>query len=101
MTFTLGYKPEKFKLDLSPGSDFFAGLERDDDTDWPDGSEVTLEVVGGESFPADLAGPVASWEIDEVQVDEIIDLKPKKIKLWYVEGTTRLLWGIGTLVVTK
>lgn len=101
MTFKLGYKPEKFTFEVSPGSDFFGGLEREDGTDWPAGSQVELEVVGGESFDAALTGAVASWVIDETKVDEIIALKPKKIRIWYIEGETRLVWAIGSLAVSK
>lgn len=100
MTFTLGYKPEKFKVEMSANSDFTAALVRSNGTDWPAGSTLSLSFEGGQDFAAALDGTTATWLIDEADVNALIAIKPKSVKLWYVEGSTRLLWAIGSLTVT-
>lgn len=100
MTFTLGYTPEKFKLIVASGSDFFSSLRRSDDTDWPESSLVTLDFGNEMQWDATLDGPTATWDVDQAEVAAVIAAKPKKVRLWYVDGEVRLLWASGVLVAT-
>lgn len=98
MAFTLGFAPEKFDVDVSAGADFYSSLRRKDGTDWAATAQVILDFgVGINPWVATLTGPVATWDIDQAVVDAVIAAKPKKVRLWYVDGGTRLLWGSGAL----
>jgi len=101
MAFTLGSAPEKFKVVVSAGSDFFSALTRSDGQPWPDGAELIIDF--GDAAPAwhaALAGATATWAVDEADVDALIAAKPKKVRLFYVDGDTRLLWAQGALAVS-
>lgn len=100
MSFTLGYTPEKFKLALTAGSDFFSALTRSDGASWPDGTQLVLEFDTGASWPAALSGATATWDIDQDVVDAVIAARPRKVRLWYVDGETRLLWAQGAPAVS-
>lgn len=109
MTFTLGFAPENFSVLLSAGSDFVAALRRSDNTAWPAGITLTLDfgAVTNPATPdadpvpvqwaATLNGPTATWDVDETQV--ALALLATKVRLWYVEGETRLLWASGAVKV--
>lgn len=100
MTFTLGYTPEKFKVIVAAGADFYAALTRSDDTDWPASSVLTLDFGEGTLWEATLSGATAQWNVDQVDVDVLIARRPRGVKLWYVDGATRLLWAHGSLVTS-
>lgn len=100
MSFTLGFTPEKFKLVVAAGSDFYASLVRSDGNDWSDSAELILDFADGATWTADLSGATATWDVDQDDVDVVIALKPKKVRLWYVDGETRTLWAQGSLVAT-
>lgn len=99
--FSLGQTPHRMTTVLSPGADFVATLTRNDGVDWPVGTGVQL-VVEGQVAPwaAVVAGPSLTWEIDEAVVDAVIATNlAKKGKLYYINGTTRILWASGPVVV--
>lgn len=100
MTFTLGYTPEKFKLVLAAGADFFSALTRSDGQPWPVGSELILDFAGAApSWTATLSGATATWDVDQADVDALIAARPRKVRLFYVDGEARLLWAVGALDV--
>lgn len=104
MAFALGTQPEKLTIQLSPRSDFVAVIQRSDGQDWAAGTEVFLEfetTTDPISWPATISGTDASWNVDEADVDTLIATRPRKARLWYVEGEVRLLWAAGGVKVAS
>lgn len=103
MSFTLGYTPEKFKVVLTRGADFFASLRRSDGEAWPETARLVIAFPGIDiTFVATLNGPTATWNEDSLLVSDLINLKPKSVQLWYFEGEdaqTEVLWAQGAPVV--
>lgn len=100
MTFTLGYAPEKFKLTVTAGADFFQALTRSDDVPWSSTAELILDFDNAApAWHATLSGATATWDVDQTEVDALIAARPRKVRLYYVDGETRLVWGVGALDV--
>lgn len=99
MTFTLGREPEKFKLVLVDDADFITSLLRTDGDDWPVGLEATIEVLTSPptEWDGELDGEYIRWNVDVAEVQPVYDARPKKAKLWYVDGGVRILWATGTV----
>lgn len=101
MSFTLGRAPEAFKLILVSNADFISGLRRTDGQDWSDTIEVTIEIetdpitrwVGG------VSGDLIEWNVDVAEVQPVYDQRPRKAKLWYIDGEIRLVWAEGAVVL--
>lgn len=104
-TLSLGKKPLALEVNLYTEADFVDGLQRDDGTDWPAGSQLYLRIfltVGDPvKWDADLEGTVASWNIDKADVMAAIAGKPKSAQLWFIDGEADLLWGRGKVQVDK
>lgn len=99
MTFTLGRAPDKFTLDLVDDADFITALRRSDGLDWPDTLVVTIELPTAvpTEWAGELDGSRIRWNVDVTDVAPVIAERPKKVKLWYVDGAVRLLWASGTV----
>jgi len=93
---TLGAVPIPLTVHLSRGSDFSCVLHSNSG-DWPDSAEITLE-VGTETWTAELAGPDATFTVDQDDVDTAIAAGPRHVRLWYTDGELRLLWGYANAV---
>lgn len=96
MSVVLGSVPQTLKVVLVPGADFVSILRRQDGLNWPV-ADLILEFLTDPitEWTADIVGAVATWNIDQNDVDELLALKPRGVKLWYVEGDLRLLWAQG------
>jgi len=102
VTFTLGRTPDKFELVLSNDADFVSALRRPDTAGpWPLTLEATIEIATETptEWTATVDEQYLRWEVDEAEVATVIAARPKKAKLWYVDGTTRLLWATGTVKI--
>jgi hypothetical protein len=99
MSFTMGYTPQDFVVILAQGADFATVLRRTDGTPWPAGLAVSIDFSTGQSWGAQVDGELISWTIDAAQVDEVIAANPASVRLWYVDGATRLMWGAGKVSV--
>lgn len=99
MTFTMGYAPQDFLVVLAHGSDFATSLRRTDGADWPTGLAVSIDFSTGESWAAQVDGSLISWSVDAAVVDAVIAAAPDAVRLWYVDGLTRLLWARGKVSV--
>lgn len=99
MSVQLGYSPTPMSLTLSPGSDFVTTLVSQDGN-WPTTAVISIE-VGDATWTATLNLTEARFEVDQVAVDAVIAAKPTRFALWYEDGTTRLLWGTGPVVVPR
>lgn len=102
----VGQQPADLTVRLTPGADLFATLRRDDGTSWQAGDTMWLEFVYGAGVPVDrvdlvLDGTDARLEIDALVIDQLISKRPRKVKLWYENGATRLLWALGKAVTTR
>lgn len=95
MTFTLGQAPEKLTVVLVAGADFVSSLDRSDGEPWPD-VEISLD-FGTAVWPATLDGASARWNVDQADVDALLATRPRSVRLWYVDGPTRLLWAQGAI----
>lgn len=98
-TITLGSRPVAMSLLLVAGGDFVCTLTSQDG-DWPATATITLEVAGT-TWTAALAGPEATFNVDQDDVDTVIEAKPTRFKLWYTDGGTHILWGAGSVVVHR
>jgi hypothetical protein len=96
-TVALGADPIRVELHLSRGSDFTCVLHSNSG-DWPDTAAITLE-VGDATWTATAVGPDATFDIDLAAVDAIIAESPRTVRLWYEDGATRILWGLGPVSV--
>lgn len=97
MTFTLGMDPLDMTVSLNLDADFVHTLQRQDETPWPDGSELRLVLkmpatADDITWAATLAGDIAAWHVDKAEVNAAIALKPKRAELRYVEGDLDLWW---------
>lgn len=105
MAFTLGQAPDTLRVTLVGGADFVSSLRRKDGTPWPANSSLKLafspttgSVV---EWAATFANAVAIWDVDQVDVDALIALKPRVVRLWYSEGDLRLLWAQGDIDIRR
>lgn len=99
---TLGADPERMTVHLSRDSDFNAVLESysgPTPADYPVGTAVTLEVetsAGTTTWTATVAANTATFTVDEVAVNTLLDTTgPKEARLFYENGTDRRLWAFG------
>jgi len=99
MAFTLGHAPDRLNVILIAGSDFASSLKRKDGVAWPV-VEISLD-FGSTEWPATVVDDVASWDVDQDDVDLLIAARPRGVKLWYVEGERRLLWAQGDVDVRR
>lgn len=101
MTFTLGRAPEKFNVVLVDDADFITALHRVDDSPWPTTLVATIEISTDPAtmWEGTVDGAYIRWEVDAADVSTVRALRPKKAKLWYVDGGTRLLWASGTVTL--
>lgn len=84
---------------LSPGTDFVATLARSDGVAWPAGTAIQLQLDAQSPLSASITGTTVSFDVSDTLVDAAIALNPKKAKLYYINGSTKLLWAAGPVVV--
>jgi predicted ThiF/HesA family dinucleotide-utilizing enzyme len=94
---TLGSAPASMSLLLVPGADFVCTLVSQDGT-WPATAAIAIEVADA-TWEATVSGTDAVFNVDQAQVNAVIAQDPNRFKLWYTDGTTRLLWGSGLVSV--
>lgn len=98
MTVTLGSVAQGLAVNLTLHADFVCAMRRSDGQDWPE-SVVSLEfqVRDGEpvTWNATLSGDTAQWNVDQDEVDALIEMRPRAVRLWYIQGELRLLWAQG------
>jgi hypothetical protein len=84
---------------LSPGTDFVATLARSDGQSWPAGTAIQLQLDAQAPLTSTITGATVNFNIADTVVDAAIALSPKKAKLYYINGATKLLWAAGPVVV--
>lgn len=94
MSITLGTVPENLTVVLTKDADFFTTLENADGN-WPSGATIQLIFEDGTIWDSVISGENATFSIDATEVNLIIDLKPRTVKLFYKEGTTEICWALG------
>lgn len=103
MALVLGSTPEELRVTLVRGADFVSTLRRKDGSNWPAGSQVLLEFIKSTppnvEWSATISTSTVVWNVDQVEVDALIAVKARAVKLWYVEGGLRLLWAQGEIEV--
>jgi hypothetical protein len=93
----LGFKPDRLRLYLTPGSDFNAQLELRSGT-YPVGSTLSLVFGGGSTWTATRdSTTLMTFDVDKVQVDTITD--GDSVKLNYTDGTSDQTWALGTVTL--
>lgn len=99
-TFNLGNQPLPMSVTLIRGGDFVTSLVRTDGDDWPDtaGAHLDFDDDDATSWVATVAGPAISWAVDKVDVAALIERSPQNARLFYIDGDTDLVWGVGTVI---
>lgn len=96
MSVILGRPPEKLKVTVSPGSIFASSIRRADGQSWREGVQLVLD-FGTVEWTAQTSGDLALWGESAAEVDAMLATRPRGVKLWYVDGDTRVLWASGSL----
>ena len=93
----LGFKPDRLRLYLTPGSDFYAQLELRGG-EYAVGSSLSLKFDGGSTWTATrTSATVMTFDVDKAQVDTITD--GDGVRLDYTAGTTDQTWAIGAVIL--
>lgn len=93
----LGAVPENLEVVLVRNADFFTTLITEDSTPWPVGVEIKL-ILDDNTFTATIVGAEASFGIDSVQVNTLIDARTRFAKLMYIDGPAEICWAIGEVI---
>ncbi len=83
MALTLGTKPESLKVLLNPGADLMFSI-RSVNSPWAVDVQLILE-VGTHRWTATIGGDLATWVIDQAEVDNVIAEDDLTARLWYVQ----------------
>lgn len=98
---TLGFAALPLTVALAGDADFVAALVAEDG--WPAGTQIQMVFPrsGGTPlvWPAAVAGTTASWDVDQVEVAEVIHAGCRRVRVLYREGGTELLWMAGSVIV--
>lgn len=97
MAVKLGLTPEQLTVILTRDADFVAVMRRSDGTPWESGVELSLDFGTAGQWPATLTADKAEWQVDAAVVNTLLDARPRGVRLWYVNGTTKLLWASGSI----
>jgi hypothetical protein len=104
-TFELGNEPKKATLYLNAGADHTSTIQREGIEPWDPATDIYLEIEFADKSEAVatavIDGTNAIITIDQDDVDAYIARRPRKVRVWYHLGETRLLWGLGEVRVTK
>lgn len=103
MAIQLGSTPLEFVVVLPRDADFTTALVSDED--WPAGITIemaffdTLANVEDEqpaiTWTATITGPTAQWDEDLDAVQAVLDAEAAIVRVYYHDGTKKLLWGRG------
>lgn len=107
MSFTLGQGPETLRVVLVSNADFVSALKRSDATSWDLATQIALEIrtraqdgtTAYVTWTATLNGDTAQWNVDMLEVNNVIAARPSTVRLWYTLGELRLLWAQGDVEV--
>lgn len=98
-TLTLGAVPKALMVNLVTDADFVQQFTRSGDTPWPNDAELWLEFVHADrtstNWAATLSNQTAVWNVDRVEVNEVIAKRVRSVKLWYKQGDFDLVWASG------
>ena len=77
-------------VNLVEDADFVHQIRRADDSAWPAGAEVRLELLHRDGtttdWVADLVNQTAVWNVDKAQVNTAIAKRIRSTRLWYKQG---------------
>lgn len=97
----LGSEPHKLTVRLAPDSDFLTTIRSKGD-DW--GVDFSLSLVFSTRksddvvvWEAAVSGKDATFTIQESAVNDLIALRPYRVKMMAYDGSDDLLWGLGTV----
>lgn len=93
MSITLGTAPQKLNVLLTKDADFFTTL-RSSDGDWPGTARIELR-LGSIVWEAEITGTDAVISVDFVEVNKVYSSPIQQAKLFYIDGTTDICWGLG------
>ena len=93
----LGFKPDRLRLYLTPGADFYSQLELRGGT-YAVGSSLSLVFDGGSTWTATrTSSTIMTFDVDKADVDLITD--GDGVRLNFVDGTTDQTWALGTVIL--
>jgi hypothetical protein len=95
--------PAVLTINLTRDADFIRLLEAVPPGEFPAGTQVELRFydAGGtllETWGATVTTTEAMWNVDKAVVNALILDAPDKCKMFYIDGTIDLLWGLATSV---
>jgi hypothetical protein len=95
---TIGPEPGELRLRLLRGADFDATLVltdvNDTEVEFTAGDVVHL-VIEEHDYPATMAGPLATWHLDNDDVDTLLDERVAAARVELRRGTATVLWFTG------
>lgn len=100
-----GYTPLTRPLALTTGADFFLNLVLQGTAEWPEGTQLTIEVAD-QVWNATIADNVARWRIESDHCDLIPDKAPYVMKVSYPNTSQAperddLVWFYGKVKRTR
>ena len=97
MSVPLGTPPDRLTVYLSRDADFFSTLQNADE-DWPITAQIELRFPGDVVWTADIDGPNATFNVDLIDVNTVIDSKTRTARLFYIDGEDDICWASGLVV---
>jgi len=104
-TLELGPNPLPLNVKLFRNATWWSNMTNEDGN-WPTGCEIklTFKIEDGDdiTWPAEISGAEASWNVVPFDVDEVIDEEPRVATLWYVDPDgTEIPWLKGSVQVEE
>ena len=96
MSIPFGFKPTNISVFLSKDGDFFTTLQNADGN-WSGTAQIELR-FGTTVWSSVISGEDAVFDIDSVQVNEVIASKVRNARLFYIDGDTEIVWGEGPVI---
>lgn len=107
-----GFAPLKRGILLSDGADFILNLVMRDGAEWPEGTELFIELgayPSDQRWFAEVDGSAASWKIESDVTDNVPDGTSFRLYVRYPDPilrpsgveTTDLLWCVGKVKRTR
>jgi len=96
----LGSGPLPLHVTLTQDGDFICVIESQDG-DWPGTAVISILFNDDDvtTWTATLSTVDATFDVDKIEVNALIDKGPTRARLRYVDGSTDLIWAQGSVSV--
>ncbi|VXC09174.1 hypothetical protein [Aeromicrobium sp. 9AM] len=96
MSITLGNQPDSLQVVLTRDADFVSTLTNSDG-DWSPTCTIELRIGDDTVWPATIVDNVASFDVDKVAVNDLLEDGATKVRLFYTDGAADLCWAKGSV----